>query len=48
MKVRIIVDVFEGYFDDPENVTVEEIQEMARDDYQDFLEDAEWSILPEG
>lgn len=45
MKVQITIDVFEGYFDDPENITIEEVQEMAKDDYREFLEDADWVIL---
>ena len=47
MKVQIIVDVETDWFDDPENVTVEEIKEMAQDDPRGFLEDAAWAIVVE-
>ena len=47
MKVQIIVDVDEAWFDDPDNVTIEEIQEMAQDDLRGLLEDADWSIVPQ-
>ena len=48
MKVRITTWVSENWFDDPSNVTVEEVQELAADDYRDFLDGAEWEIVEDG
>ena len=48
MKAQITINLAEDWFDDPMAITIEEVQEMVRDDPQGMLEDAQWVIVADG